>query len=354
MRSITAVKDLESIVGSIPQASMMKSIDHLDSRCVAILAQAPVTVVGYVGAGGERRAGVAGGSRGFIEIVSPDRLKLPLALDVTPTARSGVSMCFLLPGIGEPLRVNGRYAGSDDETVIVDVQEAFVHCGKCVHRAKLWDEPGAHGVEIEVPVYDSGPFADPDVAAFLVSSPFAVFTTWGDGDTADASPKGDPDGFIQVLDERTIAIPDRKGNRRTDTFHNIVANPELAMITLVPGDERALEINGTAFITDDRDIVEPMAIQGSIPKVALIVTVERARLQPSPAIVGAGLWNPDNHLAAGDVPNLMKVAAAHAAKNKSGGLLAGLTRTVSRAAATAIPDGVVQVGQNVVYERDLY
>ena len=353
MRSIDSIEDLEAVVGTRRQAMAMKSIRRLDSHCERILALAPFALLGHIDRAGGRRARPVGGDRGFARVEGPHRLLVPVPDEVAPPTGSGVATCFLLPGIGEPLRVNGRAAGrTGDGALAVEVEEAFVHCGKCVHRAKLWDPPTGGGVAPGR--FRHGPLADPDVARFLAAVSFVVISTWDGSGAADASPKGDPAGFVHVVDRRTIAIPDRKGNRRTDTFHNIVERPDLALVGLVAGDHRSLELTGTGTVTDDAALLAPMAIDGAVPRAALVIEVADARLGCADALVVADLWNPDRHHSPGDVPNMMKVAADHVASNRTGGVLAGLTRSVSRAAATLLPDAVVEAGQSFEYEHGLY
>ena len=129
----------------------------------------------------------------------------------------------------------------------------------------------------------------------LALAPFCVIATQGPGG-ADASPRGDPPGFLRVLDDTHILLPDRVGNNRLDNYANLLANPRIAMLVLVPGMGETLRINGTARITDDARLLEPCAIRDRAPKIGVLITVEEAFVHCSKALVRSDLWNPDKHI----------------------------------------------------------
>ena len=129
----------------------------------------------------------------------------------------------------------------------------------------------------------------------LALAPFCVISTQGPGG-ADASPRGDPPGFLRVLDDTHILLPDRVGNNRLDNYANLLANPRIAMLVLVPGMGETLRINGTAKLTDDPRLLEPCAIRDRAPKIGVLITVEEAFVHCSKALVRSDLWNPDKQI----------------------------------------------------------
>jgi len=129
----------------------------------------------------------------------------------------------------------------------------------------------------------------------LALAPFCVIATQGPAG-ADASPRGDPPGFIRVLDDTHVLLPDRVGNNRLDNYVNLLANPRIAMLVLVPGMGETLRINGTARITNDARLLEASAIRDRAPKIGLLIAVEEAFLHCSKALVRSDLWNPDSHI----------------------------------------------------------
>ena len=144
-----------------------------------------------------------------------------------------MSTLFFLPGWRETLRINGSMHPSSEGLVVVE--EAFVHCAKAIIRSELWTTPAQTSEQTGDLLADPEAVSDSldeTTSAFVESSPFVVMTSQDLDGHADASPKGDPPGFMRVLDASTIAIPDRRGNRRTDTFHNVVERPEVAFLVL--------------------------------------------------------------------------------------------------------------------------
>jgi uncharacterized protein len=125
---------------------------------------------------------------------------------------------------------------------------------------------------------------------WLAHSPFCLIATSAADGTCDVSPKGDPAGFVQVLDERTVAIPERAGNRRADGFLNLLSNPHIGLIHLVPGRGDTLRINGRARIVADAPFFDDMVVAGHRPRLAVIVTVEQVFFHCSKAFLRSKLW----------------------------------------------------------------
>jgi PPOX class probable FMN-dependent enzyme len=127
---------------------------------------------------------------------------------------------------------------------------------------------------------------------WLAASPFCLVATAGADGTCDVSPKGDPPGFTLVLDDRTIVIPERRGNRRADGFHNIVDNPHVGLIYLLPGRGDTLRINGRASIVRDADFFDRMIVKGHRPVLAVVVEIEQVFYHCSKAFLRSSLWTP--------------------------------------------------------------
>jgi uncharacterized protein len=128
---------------------------------------------------------------------------------------------------------------------------------------------------------------------WLARSPFCMIATAGTDGTCDVSPKGDPPGFTLVLDDRTIAIPDRKGNRRADGFLNVLANPHIGLIYVVPGRADTLRVNGRATLLRDAPFFDDMVVKGHRPVLALLVEVEQVFFHCPKAFMRSNLWQPE-------------------------------------------------------------
>jgi len=129
----------------------------------------------------------------------------------------------------------------------------------------------------------------------IEASPFVVIATAGTGGL-DCSPKGDAAGFVRVLDEHTLAIPDRRGNNRLDGLRNLLEDPRIAVLFLIPGVGETLRVNGTARITADEELRASAAVKGTLPTVVTVVNVESVYFHCSKAILRSELWNPDRHV----------------------------------------------------------
>jgi PPOX class probable FMN-dependent enzyme len=147
---------------------------------------------------------------------------------------------------------------------------------------------------------------------FIAAAPFVFIASTNDDGTADVSPKGDPPGFVKVLDQRTLAIPDRLGNRRFDTYRNILRNPAVGLIFLIPGVTYTLRISGTAIIVRDADLRAELAVNGKLPDHVLVVEVRRVLSHCPKCMIRSGLWKPDAWPDTADVPSFAETLIAHA------------------------------------------
>ncbi|RJQ80428.1 hypothetical protein D5S17_08170 [Pseudonocardiaceae bacterium YIM PH 21723] len=334
MGIICNVGELEKAVGSRMLPVMMKSIDRLDEHCEHLLSLSPAMVLGYLDGDGRPRAEVLGGAVGFAVPESPTSLPLPLPADAAPG--TGAALLVLIPGWRETLRINGTVRAGG-----LTVTEAFLHCGKAVLRSNLWSPATPSAADTA----EEGLGAA--ATAFLAAAPFTVITSRDGADNADASPKGDPPGVIRPIGPTTVAIAERPGNRRTDTFHNVLEHPEVAVVALCPGDDRTLELSGTASLSTDPELLESMAERGKAPKAVLLLEVVHSRLAVSAAIRDSRLWDTDRHADPAQLPRASKVWADHMKLNETTGFAAKLIRGMSN-------ERLLRAGVEMDYKQNLY
>lgn len=134
------------------------------------------------------------------------------------------------------------------------------------------------------------PEIDDICRAFIEHSPFLLLGTTAADGSMDVSPKGDPAGFVQLMDSQTLLIPDRPGNRRGDTLSNLIQNPAIGLLFLVPGRRETLRVNGTAQIIRDEDIRARFVMQGKMPVFVIAVTVKEAFFHCTKCVVRSNLW----------------------------------------------------------------
>lgn len=149
----------------------------------------------------------------------------------------------------------------------------------------------------------------PTYAAFVAASPFCVLSTVGP-EGLDGSPRGDGPGFATVEDAHTILIPDRRGNNRVDSLRNIVRDPRVALLFIIPGVNETLRVNGTAAISTDPALLERFPEQGKLPRSVLVVTAERVYFQCGKALIRSRLWDPSRHVPRETLPSAGTILAA--------------------------------------------
>ena len=142
---------------------------------------------------------------------------------------------------------------------------------------------------------------------FIARSPFVCVGTQGGDGRGDVSPRGDPPGFARVIDDNTLALPDRPGNNRVDTMSNILENPAVGLLFMVPGYDDTLRVNGKARLTTDPDLLAAMAVNGRAPKLAIVVAVEEVFLHCAKAFRRSKLWSADARQDRGEMPSLARM-----------------------------------------------
>jgi hypothetical protein len=168
---------------------------------------------------------------------------------------------------------------------------------------ELYGPPGERSVKKQLSRFDK------HCRAFIARSPFLVMASSDPSGRCDASPKGDAPGFVQVLDDETLLIPDRLGNNRVDTIGNLLERPGVGLIFFVPGLNETLRVNGRARITTDTALLEPLAVNGKVPRSAILVAAEEVYFHCGKALIRSDLWNPEKQLSRSEFPSLGRILA---------------------------------------------
>lgn len=332
---IRTIAELEAAVGAKPAAVDLKVIDHLDAHARRWLAASPLAFAGFADA---QRIDVtiAGGDRGFATVLDEGRLRLPrAALDDPEQAAPGrgAGLLFLVPGLGETLRVNGVVAAVDDGgAAVIAVQECYAHCAKALLRSDFWRPTGT-----AVPA---------DAEAFVRESRFMALATADAQLHADLSPKGDPAGLLAQPFDGGLRFADRPGNRRTDSLRNLLARPGVAALLVVPGHVRVAVVQGGASLGAGLQQRQAFAVQDKLPRLVTSLASPVIALRESAALARARPWA----LPATPPVDIDPAAvfAAHVRLNKTRGLRAALARGV-----VSIP-GLMRKGLDEDYRRNLY
>ena len=153
---------------------------------------------------------------------------------------------------------------------------------------------------------------DQHCRAIIAKSPFILLGTSDTNGRCDVSPKGDYPGFVQVLDDQTIAIPDLPGNNRLDTLTNMINNPQVGLIFMIPGMNETLRINGQVRLVRDADLLESMAYEGKLPKLAIVVDVQEVFTHCPKAFLRSKLWSDENRIERSELPSFAEILRDHA------------------------------------------
>ncbi|MFD0309946.1 MSMEG_1061 family FMN-dependent PPOX-type flavoprotein [Streptomyces sp. NPDC127119] len=183
-------------------------------------------------------------------------------------------------------------AGTGPDTVTgegrEEGREGWVELGSGAELRELLGEPWPIVIE---KVHDR--LADQD-RGIIARSPFCLLATSDSHGNCDVSPRGDAPGFTHVLDSGTLALPDRPGNRRGDSFHNILDNPHAGLLYLIPGSKEVLRVNGRARILSDAPFFDAMTVKGQRPALALVLEIDEIYLHCPASLRRSGVWNPES------------------------------------------------------------
>ena len=153
-------------------------------------------------------------------------------------------------------------------------------------------------------------YISPHYRAMIEAAPFAALATVGP-EGLDCSPRGDRSGeLVRIVDDRTVIMPDRRGNNRIDSLRNIVRDPRVALMFLIPGSGNALRINGSAYIDTSPDLLQSFAVEGQAPRSAIVITIGAIYFQCARALVRSGLWDPSRHIDPKNLPTAGQILAS--------------------------------------------
>ncbi len=331
---ITDFPSLEAVVGKLPGPRDLKVIDFLDAASLRWLQTSPLLFATFGDAAGIGIT-LGGGEPGFVQAPDPRRLRIPLALlDQPELARTGLGFggLFLSPSLCETLRVNGRVASVESGIAEIEVRECFLHCAKALIRSDFWKgDPG-------------GDIPD-EAAAFVGASRFMALATVNPEGWADVSPKGDPRGAMLQMRSGDAWFADRPGNRRVDSFRNILAQPMVAAAVLMPGFTRVVLMSGRARITTDSAMRAVFTVAERLPKLATCIEQASLQIRDSAALARAQPWPA---IPAAQDLDPAAIFKAHVMHSKSGGLMAGVART-----ALKLP-GFMEKTLKDDYKKNLY
>lgn len=331
---LSRIDQVEQVVGKSPAPRDLKVIDHIDEHAKRwlLLSQFAFIACGQAGSLG---LSAAGGGEAFVSVMDSSHLLIALAsIDEASIVEQDLSFgaLFLIGGMDETLRVNGRVSDVTDGMVTLVVEECYLHCAKSFRRSNFW-------------LPESVELSQSASSDFILRSTFLVLASINSCGQIDVSPKGDPKGFLIQEDDDFVYFADRPGNRRIDSFRNIIEQPSVSILALVPGWDSVLALKGTAELCTDTSLLKRFTVQGKEPKLVTKVEVDSRVVNPSKAIKISALWPSKGRRRDLKPAEIFK---AHIKHSKERSLKAKVAR-----AAVALP-GAFELGLETDYKKNMY
>ena len=311
---ITTLEQLDASLGRMPAAVGLKVIDHIDSEAQRWISASPLAFLSLARLDGVAVT-AAGGSAGFAQVQDRKRLSVPCECLDRPELLShgcGIGMLFLVPGIGETLRVNGRVLAVTDAHVELAIEEVYVHCAKALLRSGFWSAARRDDIAL-------------DADAFIATARFVALATVDAEGHADLSPKGDAAGNMLRRKGDALSYAERPGNKRKDSLRNLIVQPQAAALAIIPGSSLIASIGGLAELDQEPAACAAFAVDGKAPRLVTRLTGAHITLSESAALHRANLWP---LRATGHGIDPARVLTAHIKLNKTVGFAAGLLRKV--------------------------
>ena len=331
---LTTIEQVQKTVGKLPAPRDLKVIDYIDEHAKRWLSYARFAFIA-LGKAGRIKLSAAGGEEGFVSASDPKHLLIPLtALETENTVEidSSFGALFIVSGMDETLRVNGKVSGITDGLLTLRVEECYLHCAKAFRRSSFW-EPQSQGKSHD------------EISRFVKQSKFLGLASINNSGQADVSPKGDLENFLIQEEDGFIGLADRPGNRRIDSFRNIIEQQAVSIIAMVPGCNDILELQGTAELFTDEHLLQQFTVQGKEPTIVTKITPTSMRIKPSIALAKSALW-PAKMAPKDLAPS--EIFKAHIKLSKVKSLQAKIARAV-----VSLP-GAVERGLKSDYKNNMY
>lgn len=211
----------------------------------------------------------------------------------TPIQDEPRGLYVLVAGYEESLRINGKvsitFRGDGISIIEVKIDEHYFHCAKSIKRSQFWKSMD-HTFSMNNPL-EEAEFSDSNVKDFIQKSPCLLLATQNQKGEADLSPRGDPEGFLRVIDRQKVLIAERPGNKIADSLRNIVVNSSMAIILFIPGTKLSLILIGNGKLTNSQAVLKASEIRNKMPKIGIELIVKKTYFGVNPALADTDLWD---------------------------------------------------------------
>ncbi len=305
---IQTERELRQLIPPYPKMLDKRIQTTLDQHCLEFLEHSKIVAVAF----SHNNMGFTyiNLSHGQLTINSPINISFHVAMTNEINATENLSqspncsLYFFIPGIGHGVRVNGVAAiqtNSVGYKLSIDIKAIYFQCSRAAVRGGLWTTP----------TVNNNPILLSNAESFVEQSPFLLIRTQNKEGNTEISPRGDSPGFTKYLDQHSLLIPERPGNKVAISLRNILNNNHVAVSFLIPGSDQTLSVFGTASLTQSAELLSLMSVNGKIPKLGILIKISGQKIVASHGLKAAELWDNKNHLHAKQLTSFPKVIAEH-------------------------------------------
>lgn len=316
--TIASMDGLRQLIPSPPAIMQKRLLAQLDEHCLDLIEQAALLVVGHFAAGSSIE--LINLRQPALTVIDKQHLRLQWPDSSTaafPDDSSNAVPCsfyFILPGIGFGLRLNGSgqlQVQGRQRFLHVRIRVAFLHCSRAMLRAGFWQPDMAQSARQHSRPNEHGQCLSAKAMEFIQQAPYLLLLTQNASGNTDLSPRGDPAGFVQILNTTQLFVPERPGNKVASSLGNILSQAKVALLLIIPGSTQVLQVTGLASLSQNPAWLTPCTIQGKLPKLGLLLEVTGYQLRSSIELGEVNLWNSDHFIADSAAPSFAKMLAEH-------------------------------------------
>jgi predicted pyridoxine 5'-phosphate oxidase superfamily flavin-nucleotide-binding protein len=309
---ITTEEELRKIIKPYPKILDKRIQPTLDNYSIEFITQASIAALTF----SDLTLGMPflnlKSDQFTIENSSKISVTIPLNPIYSEIKNLPFSLYFLIPGVGHGLRVNGvacqikpNNDKKEERKVVLTINTAYFHCARAITRAGLWNTR----LITDLPTENST--ENLTVKEIIERSPYLLLSTQDAMGKTELSPRGDPAGFVKLIDENHVLLPERPGNKVAVSLTNIINNPAVGLSFLIPESNQILYLEGNAHITTDQALLRPLAIKDKIPKLGILIAINRRSLHKSAALESTEIWQQENHIISTSLTPFSKALTAH-------------------------------------------
>lgn len=350
---VTSETEIRKAIGTPPNTVYLKKINLLEEHSKRYLEMSHLMAISVQNI--PTRIHLIATQQSKLVIVDDTKFTLKvrnIGESATPIQDEPCGLYVLVAGFEESLRINGKVCitsrGDGISVIEIKIDEHYFHCAKSIKRSHFWTSID-YTSSMDNPLGEVE-FSDSNVKDFIQKSPFLLLATQNKKGEADLSPRGDPGGFLRVLDGHKVLIPERPGNKIADSLRNIIINSSMAIILFIPGTKLSLILTGDGKLTNSQTALKAFEIRNKIPKMGIELTVKKTYFGVNPALADKNLWDKADFGDRSVFPSLGMIVSEQL---QSAGKMPGSGSVIGRVLGKLV-GAVSQLAIKQDYKKNLY